>query len=94
MAESPVPQNIPGIAISLLPNPESVDSFQPPNVNSSIIQYQDEREQQNSALQIVFEKHVGDNGNTFVHEEAAVLLLSWDDKCNDLKTESEVCDIL
>lgn len=90
MANSAIPPNIPGIGVPILANPASVDSFQPPNVNPSIIQYQDEREQLNSALQIEFLKNLGESRNASCYEKVAVLLLSWDAKDNDLDTQAEV----
>ena len=92
MADPGLSQNI--SAMSLIPNASSVETFQPSNVNPSIIQYQDKREKLNSALQIEFLKHLGDSRNTSCYEKVAVLLLSWDAKDNDLNTQAEVCHIL
>ena len=92
MADPGLSQNIPGM--SLIPNASSVETFQPSNVNPSIIQYQDEREKLNSALQIEFLQNLGDSRNTSCYEKVAVLLLSWDAKDNDLNTQAEVCHIL
>ena len=82
-----------GVPIPILANHASVDSIlQNLDATPSKIQYQDEREQLNSALQIEFIKNLGESRNTTFYEKVAVLLLSWDAKYNDLQTQGEVCD--
>ena len=59
--------------------------------DSHIIHYGDKREQENSKFQIAWEQN-SRNGkkSESSYERAAVLLISWDIKCDDLKTKDEV----
>ena len=60
--------------------------------DSSSIPYQDEREQKDSALQIIWSKNIGEGEITpSSYQKVAVLLLSWDIDCDDLKTKEEAC---
>ena len=62
---------------------------------SSSIPYQDEREQKDSALQIVWSENIGEGEITSSsYQNVAVLLVSWDIDCDDLKTKDEVRIIL
>lgn len=63
--------------------------------NPSIIQYQDQREQLNSQLQLVWTENISTGSNLLpLYEKVAVLLISW--ACDDLDTADEVfdCDTL
>lgn len=58
---------------------------------SSIIQYQDKREQLNSRLQLAWTENIRTGSNILpLYEKVAVLLISWD--CDDLNTADEVFD--
>ena len=62
--------------------------------DSSSIPYQDEREQKDSALQIVWSENIGEGEITSSsYQNVAVLLVSWDTDCDDLKTKDEACII-
>ena len=59
-----------------------------------IIHYGDKWEQENSKFQVIWEQHIR-NGNKFKssYEKVAVLLISWDVKCDDLNTKEEVSTV-
>ncbi|KAL8732195.1 MAG: hypothetical protein Q9166_002942 [cf. Caloplaca sp. 2 TL-2023] len=58
---------------------------------ASIVDYDDEDEQLNSDLQLVFDQHaqVG-RRSSWLYDKVAVLLISWDGSCDDLNTKGEV----
>ena len=64
------------------------------NKKASIVDYDDADEQLNSDLQLVFDQHahVG-RQSSWLYQEVAALLISWDGSCDDLKTKEEVCSI-
>ncbi|KAL8775027.1 MAG: hypothetical protein Q9209_000506 [Squamulea sp. 1 TL-2023] len=61
------------------------------NKQASVVDYDDEDEQLNSDLQLVFDQNaqVG-RQSSWLYEKVAVLLISWDGSCDDLNTEGEV----
>lgn len=61
------------------------------NEDASVVQYQDEREQLNSSLQLVWSESVQAGNNTVPpYRKVAALLISWDVECDDLNTKGEV----
>lgn len=61
------------------------------NKGASIVEYDDEDEQVNSDFQLLFDQYaqVG-RQSSWRYDKVAVLLISWDGSCDDLKTEGEV----
>lgn len=61
---------------------------------ASVVDYDDEDEQLNSDLQLLFDQYaqVGRQASWF-YERVAVLQISWDIACDDLNTTGEVCDV-
>ncbi|KAI4270249.1 MAG: hypothetical protein L6R38_007192 [Xanthoria sp. 2 TBL-2021] len=64
------------------------------NKGASIVEYDDEDEQVNSDFQLLFDQYaqVG-RQSSWRYDKVAVLLISWDGSCDDLKTEGEVVDL-
>jgi len=61
------------------------------SADDSSIPYQDEREQLGSALQIAWSENIGEGDiRSSLYREVAVLLITWDIDCDDLKTKNEV----
>ncbi|KAL9038912.1 MAG: hypothetical protein Q9180_002845 [Flavoplaca navasiana] len=61
------------------------------NKKASVVDYDDEDEQLNSELQLIFDKNalVG-RQSSWSYEKVAVLLIAWDRSCDDLNTNEEV----
>ncbi|KAL8818522.1 MAG: hypothetical protein Q9223_002864 [Gallowayella weberi] len=64
------------------------------NKKPSVVDYDDEDEQLNSDLQLVFDQHaqIGQQ-SSWLYIKVAVLLISWDNSCDDLDTEGEVDEL-
>lgn len=58
------------------------------NEKASFVDYNDEDEQLNSDLQLVFDQYALQA--SWLYEHVAVLLISWDVACDDLNTKGEV----
>ncbi|KAL8690272.1 MAG: hypothetical protein Q9224_004441 [Gallowayella concinna] len=61
------------------------------NKKASVVDYDDEDEQLNSDLQLVFDQNAQmGQQSSWLYVKVAVLLISWDSSCDDLNTEGEV----
>lgn len=62
------------------------------HVKASVVDYDNEYEQLNSDLQLVFDQYaqVGRQAS-WLYQRVAVLQISWDSACDDLNTKDEVC---
>jgi len=53
--------------------------------------FQDPAESKQGRFQMRWDKQMANVGRTSPHKKVAVLLISWDEKLDDLKTGEEVC---
>ncbi|KAI4223286.1 MAG: hypothetical protein L6R40_008515, partial [Gallowayella cf. fulva] len=85
------------------PSPEETTSVRPElparhgqhhKKKASVVDYDDDDEQLNSELQLVFDQHAqGGRQPGWLYVKVAVLLISWNGACDDLNTEGEVDDL-
>ncbi|KAL8720869.1 MAG: hypothetical protein Q9225_002348 [Loekoesia sp. 1 TL-2023] len=91
--DTPLPEASEGESPRLRPEVSTCHDKQS-NEKASFVDYNDEDEQLNSDLQLVFDQYalVGRQAS-WLYERVAVLLISWDVACDDLNTEGEVDEL-